>query len=136
MGQRDGFSAADIRRLNILYDCDKGSIGGNSGSGSYTRPPPIAGTTKPPVIRPPITQKPSRPGGISPIKPIKPIRPFRPSGNSVNSARPGFGQAVANFWGNIGQNIGNALGFNDNNNQTTVPDGSQLGSQETNEVDS
>lgn len=124
MGQRSGFSSADIKRLNILYDCG-GSSGSSSGSskpesssGTYTKPPPTPGTRPPPIVKP--SKKPGGGGGggIKPISPIKPIKPIRPV---KNSSRPGFGQAVSNFFGNVAQNIGNAFqkpfGF-DEHNQT------------------
>lgn len=102
MGQRDGFAAADISRINIMYGCSKGS---STGGGTGSRPPPITGGSSGGGSGTYTTHKP-RPGssgGAKPIKPIRPIKPFRPV---KNQNRPGFGQMIGNFLGNIGHAFG------------------------------
>lgn len=118
MGQRDGFSAADIKRIKIMYECN-GSGGSNMGGAGGSSPPgkPI-GTNKP---RP--KPKPGSSGGQKPIKPIKPIRPIRPmrpaalssnngggaGGNFFNNAAQSFMQGI----GNLGQNLLGSIGFDE-----------------------
>lgn len=137
MGQRDGFSAADIKRIRIMYECN-GSGGSNMGGGSSSLPGKPIGTNKP--IRP----KPGSASGggtkpikpVKPVRPIKPIRPFRPAALSSNN-NAGFGgdsggnpfgsfiSGAANQFmqglGNIGNNLMGSIGFDEEGKGRSAP---------------
>ncbi|XP_067629209.1 hatching enzyme 1.2 [Eurosta solidaginis] len=52
MGQRDGFSAYDIEKLNAMYKCDASSLGGGSFGGNVGVPASIPGGVPEPVPAP------------------------------------------------------------------------------------
>lgn len=118
MGQRDGFSAADIKRIKIMYECN-GSGGSSMGSGTSSLPGKPIGTNKPrPKPKPGASGSGSRPKPVKPIRPIKPIRPASHSGNNGGTAGGNFfNNAAQSFMqgiGNLGSNLLNSIGLDEN----------------------
>lgn len=103
MGQRDGFAAADINRINKMYACD--AAGG--------------GDSSPPFVSKPAGSKPNRrpnkrPGGNGGFKPIRPFRPFRPhQDGGAGEGLAAFGNAVGSVLGQAMNSIGQTLGLSD-----------------------
>ncbi|XP_054728325.1 hatching enzyme 1.2 [Anastrepha obliqua] len=92
MGQRDGFSAFDIEKLNKMYNCDMAAMGGGSfgGSGSY-----------PGVVAPA-----PMPGAV----PVPEPAPIRPSGGGAN--------LIGSFLGGLISGLGLGEENNDVGNTT------------------